>query len=137
MPNEQEDRMEFDPDLNWKIVNDNGFNSHIGPLKYARTDDRWFGAIELAAPTKRVGAVGGPKPVTHVVGRAVIAVRQTIAAIQRHHVHAGGIEAQPGSAIQALVIIKENLAPAGAVKALHQASGWNQVSWKAWWRAFT
>ena len=49
--------MDYDPDLNWKIVDDKGFNSHIGPLRYARTEDRWLGAIELADQHINFGGV--------------------------------------------------------------------------------
>ena len=31
--------MEYDPSRDWLEIDDNGFNSHIGPLMYARIDD--------------------------------------------------------------------------------------------------
>ena len=39
--------IDYDPSLDWKDVRDGGFNSHIGPLKYARGDDGWYCAIQL------------------------------------------------------------------------------------------
>lgn len=31
--------MEYDPDRDWREIDDKGFNAHIGPLWYARIDD--------------------------------------------------------------------------------------------------
>ena len=39
--------MELDPDLNWKDIYDTGFNSHNGPIRYARVEDGWICALEL------------------------------------------------------------------------------------------
>ena len=39
--------MDFDPDLKWKCVDDKGFNTHIGPMLYARDDECWYGSIDL------------------------------------------------------------------------------------------
>lgn len=31
--------MEYDPDRNWRLIDDAGFNTHIGPLWYSKIDD--------------------------------------------------------------------------------------------------
>ena len=49
--------MDFDPSLNWKVVDDQGFNTHIGPMRYARGDDAWLGALELTDHHINVGGV--------------------------------------------------------------------------------
>ena len=49
--------MEFDPGLNWKHVQDNGFNSHIGPVRYARGEDCWYCAVELVQRHMNFGGV--------------------------------------------------------------------------------
>ena len=49
--------MNFDPDLDWKVVDDKGFNTHVGPMLYARDGDAWYGSIELADHHINVGGV--------------------------------------------------------------------------------
>ena len=39
--------VDYDPSLEWKDVRDGGFNSHVGPLKFARGEHCWYCAIEL------------------------------------------------------------------------------------------
>ena len=31
--------MEYDPDRNWREIDDAGFNAHIGPLWYSKVDE--------------------------------------------------------------------------------------------------
>lgn len=49
--------MEFDPDLNWKVIDDKGFNTHFGPILYRRTETQWMAAIELADQHMNTGGV--------------------------------------------------------------------------------
>lgn len=39
--------MKFDTDLDWTEVVDNGFNSFIGPIRFADCGDHWLGALVL------------------------------------------------------------------------------------------
>ena len=50
--------MDYDPNLDWREIRDNGFNSHNGPINFARVgDDCWHGAVELRAPHMNFGGV--------------------------------------------------------------------------------
>lgn len=49
--------MDFDPELNWKVVDDKGFNTHIGPMRYARHDEAWFGSIDVSNEHINYGGV--------------------------------------------------------------------------------
>lgn len=79
--------VEFDPSLKWKIVDDKAFNSHNGPIRFARGDGCWYGAIELGPNHMNFGGVchGGVymalADVTMGVGAHQIGDRQRCATI--------------------------------------------------------
>lgn len=49
--------MDFNPDLGWKALDDQGFNTHIGPILFRRDDNGWYGAIELTDSHINAGGV--------------------------------------------------------------------------------
>ncbi len=50
--------MEFDPKLDWRIVDDGGYNTHNGPVRFASPGGgRWLGALELQAKHMNFGGV--------------------------------------------------------------------------------
>ncbi|MEM7060464.1 MAG: PaaI family thioesterase [Pseudomonadota bacterium] len=49
--------MNLDPDLEWKVVDDKGFNTHVGPMLHARSDDTWYGSIQLSDHHINLGGV--------------------------------------------------------------------------------
>ena len=50
--------MDFDPTRNWREIDDKGFNTHIGPVLFARLDDTtWQGALKLAPKHINIGGV--------------------------------------------------------------------------------
>jgi uncharacterized protein (TIGR00369 family) len=50
--------MDFDPDLPWRIVKGDGFNAHIGPIRFARVaEGEWRSALVLDARHINVGGV--------------------------------------------------------------------------------
>ena len=51
------DVIDYDPDLNWREIKDGGFNSHFGPIMFARGDGCWFGAIKLEQKHMNFGGV--------------------------------------------------------------------------------
>lgn len=49
--------MDFDPSLNWRVIDDQGFNTHNGPIRFAEADGLWLGALDLAAKHMNLGGV--------------------------------------------------------------------------------
>jgi len=49
--------MVFDHSLDWTEVHDHGFNTHIGPIRFAEADDHWLGVIELQPHHMNLGGV--------------------------------------------------------------------------------
>lgn len=50
--------MDMSATPDWRTITDSGFNSHIGPIRFARIDDRtWHGALEIAPHHINMGGV--------------------------------------------------------------------------------
>lgn len=50
--------MEFDPDLPWRDVRGEGFNAHIGPIRFAELGgSRWCSTVDLDSRHVNVGGV--------------------------------------------------------------------------------
>lgn len=50
--------MDMSTPPNWQIMQDSGFNSHIGPIRFARIDEgRWHGELDVAAQHINMGGV--------------------------------------------------------------------------------
>ena len=50
--------MEFDPNRKWREIDDEGFNTHIGPILFARLDETtWQGALKLVPKHINMGGV--------------------------------------------------------------------------------
>ncbi len=50
--------MEYDPDLPWREVRGEGFNAHIGPIRFAPLGERrWCAALEIDGRHVNVGGV--------------------------------------------------------------------------------
>lgn len=50
--------MDMSTPPNWRIIDDSGFNSHIGPIRFARIDaKRWQGELDLAPHHINMGGV--------------------------------------------------------------------------------
>ncbi|MEM6623428.1 MAG: PaaI family thioesterase [Pseudomonadota bacterium] len=50
--------MDLDPALAWRTVSDDAFNSHIGPIRFARTgENRWQSRLELQPHHMNLGGV--------------------------------------------------------------------------------
>lgn len=50
--------MEYDPDLHWRDIRGKGYNSHIGPMRFAQLGEhQWCASIVLDARHINVGGV--------------------------------------------------------------------------------
>lgn len=49
--------MEFNADLDWRVIDDQGFNTHIGPIRFADAGDHWIGALDLQRHHMNLGGV--------------------------------------------------------------------------------
>ena len=50
--------MDFNPERNWREIDDKGFNTHIGPILFTRLDQTtWQGALKLAPQHINMGGV--------------------------------------------------------------------------------
>jgi uncharacterized protein (TIGR00369 family) len=50
--------MDFDPTLDWRVVDDGGYNTQNGPIRFASPGDgRWVGALELQQKHMNFGGV--------------------------------------------------------------------------------
>ena len=50
--------MDYNPDLDWKDVHDGGFNTHVGPIRFARIDaTTWRAELDLVAKHINMGGV--------------------------------------------------------------------------------
>ena len=49
--------MQFNPDLEWRVIDDQGYNTHIGPIRFAEQDDHWLGALDLQRHHMNLGGV--------------------------------------------------------------------------------
>lgn len=50
--------MDMDPALAWRTVSDSGFNSLLGPIRFARIDqDTWQGLLDLQQKHMNLGGV--------------------------------------------------------------------------------
>ena len=50
--------MELDPALDWRVIDDGGYNTHIGPIRFAAAGPgRWLGALELTDQHMNFGGV--------------------------------------------------------------------------------
>ncbi len=50
--------MDLDPNLAWRIVSDSGFNSHLGPIRFARlNEEAWQGCLDLQPKHMNLGGV--------------------------------------------------------------------------------
>lgn len=49
--------MDYDPTLDWKPIDDGGFNSHIGPVLFARAGEQFLTALRVRSEHLNFGGV--------------------------------------------------------------------------------